>query len=89
MPRPDKCQEPVVACMATMPSRQDFLPAVVASLANQIDQLLVYCNYPADESIPEVLNQPWIHVQGHGETDLGCTGRIFLAENIQDGYVFW
>lgn len=81
---------PVVACMASIPERQNTLRKTVASLVRQVDVLTVYLNY-ASEPTPGFLYHPKVRVYRADETgygDLSDMGKFYPSEEMRGaGYV--
>jgi len=75
-------RENVAATLATIPSRERGLSAVVEALLPQVDSLGVYLNGHAH--VPSFLDDPRI-VVGSGRGDLGDAGKFFRADEVR-GY---
>ena len=78
-----------VACMATFPARHATLPAVVASLAPQVDRLFIYAN-ETTEGLPPLDAWPNVTVldsRNHAG-DLSANGKIFPTRFLRDCTVF-
>lgn len=80
-------REPVIAGMASIPSREPLLAAAVESLALQVDELRIYLN--GYSSVPRFLRKnPKVAIYVHASSehgDLGDAGKFFEIED-QSGY---
>lgn len=78
-------REPVIATVASMPSRRLLLAEVVRSVLGQVDELWVYLNdYP---DVPAVLDHPRVRVarsQDHG--DLRDNGKFHFDAQLPTCY---
>ena len=75
-------REAVTATLASIPSRERGLAAVVEALLPQVDSLGVYLNGHA--RVPAFLDDPRI-VVGHAQENLGDAGKFFRADDVH-GY---
>ena len=78
-----------VGCMTTFPPRFSELPRVVASLAPQLDALMIYVNGDPD-GLPELSS--WANVdvvRGVDRAgDLSATGKMYHLQRLENCYVF-
>ncbi len=81
-----KIGQPVIASMATIPSRRTMLKDCIASLLAQCDHVRVFLNnYP---DVPDVLSHPRIEVRRSQDwDDRGDAGKMFwLDKDESEGY---
>ncbi len=79
--------DPIIAGLATIPSRVDSLPDVLDSIVDQFDHVYVYLN--GHETVPKCLDHDKISYEwsrDHG--DMGANGKFFFVEQARDGYYF-
>jgi glycosyltransferase involved in cell wall biosynthesis len=76
-------------CIVTIPHRMNYLKQIVMSAMNQVDKILIYCNYP--ENLKLDIDSPNIDIYYSYEHDgdLGSNGKIWLSEKAKDGFVFF
>lgn len=78
--------EPVLASMASIPSRREMLADAVSSLLAQSDRVRVFLNnYP---DVPDFLNHPRVDVRRSQDwDDRGDAGKVFWLEHDKEpGY---
>lgn len=79
-----------VACfggLAAIPSREDALSEMIASVIGQFDHLYVYLN--GFDAVPEFLEHPKITIFRSQETgDLGDVGKFFGTQYVHSGVYF-
>ena len=78
-----RIKEPVLASLATIPSRREMLRDCVASLLPQCDRVRVFLNnYP---DVPDFLNHPRIEVRRSQDwDDRGDAGKFFWIDKDRD-----
>jgi glycosyltransferase involved in cell wall biosynthesis len=77
--------DPVIASMASVPSREPSLRSVVERLLPQVDQLNVFLNHY--ETVPPYLDQPRISVaRSQDHEDLRDNGKFFFLDPVEPAY---
>ena len=76
-------------CIVTIPKRLKNLKQIIYSCVNQVDNILLYCNYPEGQKIDFNHEKLQVFYSYEEDGDLGSNGKIWLSQKVKEGYVFF